>query len=65
MPRHIQIAWGRYIFRLLHDSNPSRCSIWLRDLPLSLWDLAREYGHTEALNAYMVECNRTNTTPIK
>lgn len=60
MPRHIQIAYGRHIFRLMHGTpeQNKRRGIWLRDLPLNLSDLAREYGYFDAVSAYHAECDR-------
>lgn len=58
MPRHIQIAFGRHIFRLLHGGR--NCGLWLRDLPLNLHDLAREYGFRYAYDEYLHECIRTH-----
>jgi hypothetical protein len=49
-PKHLQVAYGRYILRLMDGPKP-RQSIWLRDLPLNLWDLA-SMGYTYAVSAY-------------
>lgn len=38
-PKHLQVAYGRYIGRLMNGPKP-HFSIWLRDLPLNLWDLS-------------------------
>lgn len=56
-PPHLQIAYGRYIFRLMHLTKSSHRinGIWLRDLPLNLIDLAREYGYHHALTAFNIE----------
>lgn len=56
-PKHLQVAYGRHIFRLLHG-NSDRPGLWLRDLPLSLDSLVREFGFIHAGNAYQAECNR-------
>lgn len=62
MPRHIQIAWGRHIFRLLHLGNETR-RLWLRDLPIALTQLGREYGFTHCYRAYLSECERAHVQP--
>lgn len=60
MPRHMQIAYGRFVFRLMHGTpgNAGRPGLWLRDLPLNLCDLVSEYGMIHAGNAYHAECER-------
>ncbi|MBU6429613.1 MAG: hypothetical protein KGR26_11415 [Cyanobacteria bacterium REEB65] len=70
LPRHLQVAFGRGVFRLLHgSSHPTRTAfglthglVYLRDLPLNLADLARR-GFPHALEAYRAECHRTHRTP--
>lgn len=57
MPMHIQVAYGRHIFRLAHGGR--NCGLWLRDLPLNMHDLAHEYQFYGAYNAYLDECKRT------
>jgi hypothetical protein len=58
LPKHIGKAYGRHIFRRLHVG-PVGNALWLRDLPTSIFDLDREYGFTDALQAYHAECGRT------
>jgi hypothetical protein len=63
LPRHLAIAFGRYIFRLMHTppDHPSglhRPSIYLRDLSLSVDD------HLIAYRAYVKECARREIKPV-
>jgi hypothetical protein len=60
MPKHLQVAHGRYVFRLLHTrDNPHHKGIYLRDLPLSMHDLAHcGFPHSRA--AYVLECDRAH-----
>lgn len=60
MPEHIQVAFGRGIFRLLHGNDPR--FIYLRDMPMNLLELANG-GHPHAWWAYRAECTRTGTVP--
>lgn len=54
-PRHLQIAFGRYVFRLFHDKSDNlRGDLWLRDLPHNLKELA-VMGYREALTAFNLE----------
>lgn len=56
VPRHIQVAYGRHVYRLLHVGfNSSRPSLYMRDLPMSLWELDYN-GYPHALMAYRAEC---------
>jgi hypothetical protein len=48
MPRHLQIAWGRHVARL--ECGARDCGLWLRDLPLSVHELAR-LGFNAAVTA--------------
>ena len=66
-PVHLQVAFGRGVFKLLHWTfrNRGRTAygltpglIYLRDLPLNLADLDRR-GYPAALVAYRAECQRT------
>ena len=69
-PRHLQIAFGRAVFRLLHGAGRHRSGfgrtaygltdglVYLRDLPLNLASLAR-LGHGWAMGAYLAECERS------
>lgn len=53
LPRHLAIAYGRYIFRLLHTpADTHRPSVYLRDLSLSVYD------HLTAYRAYAREMAR-------
>lgn len=61
LPAHLGRAWGRHIFALLHLGRNN--GLWLRDLPLSLDSLAREYGFMEPYMAYLNECRRTGQEP--
>lgn len=65
MPKHIQIAYGRYIFKLMHAEEKHRVAIWPRDLPLNLSDLASCYKFSHALTAYRAECQRSGMEPIQ
>ena len=56
IPRHLQIAYGRHIFALLHLTHAERANrphLFLRDAPLSVWE------HPFALESYHAECRRT------
>lgn len=61
LPRHLAIAFGRYIFRLLHspanEDEFHRPSIYLRDLSLAVDD------HVTAYRAYVKECFRHGIRP--
>jgi hypothetical protein len=61
-PRHLQVAYGRGVFRLCHTLQTHGLS-YLRDLPLNLADLAY-MGFEHALASYRNECERTKQTPI-
>ena len=75
LPRHLQVAFGRAVFRLLHgwaeprlrpawrESGLTNGLIYLRDLPLNLCDLERR-GYPHALAAYRSECRRVGIAPI-
>ena len=66
LPRHLQIAFGRGVFRLLHVKPPGEFTpglIYLRDLPLNLATLAA-HGYPHALAAYHAECQRAGIEPI-
>jgi len=52
-PEHIQVAYGRNIARLCSGVSFTS-KVWLRDLPLNLWDLA-DMGYPHALAAYEAE----------
>ena len=56
--RHMQVAWGRHVYRLLHGGRD--CGLYLRDLPLSLWNLA-ERGYTIPLDTYREEVSRNKS----
>jgi hypothetical protein len=58
MPEHVQVAYGRAVFRLLHGRSRSADLIWLVDLPSSLEDLATQYPLPHAWFAYCAECQR-------
>jgi hypothetical protein len=62
-PKHLQTAYGRYIFRLLHNYKGLKHSIWLRDMPLSLFDLAYN-GSKWAIASYLAECQRKGVKRI-
>lgn len=64
--QHLQIAFGRGVFRLLHVKGPGDLTpglIYLRDLPLNLATLAA-YGYPHALAAYHAECQRAGIEAI-
>lgn len=64
-PKHLQVAYGRGIFRLMHwpaEKAKKRPCLWLRDLPLNLWYLHSQ-GFTTCLEAYELECKRTGVQP--
>lgn len=63
MPGYLQVAWGRHVFRLCHGGRD--CGLWLRDLPLNLHDLKREYGFDGALRAYREECARVGIPGVQ
>jgi hypothetical protein len=64
LPRYLQIAFGRGVFRLLHAQRPHTPGlIYLRDLPLNLATLAA-HGYPHALGAYHAECQRAGIGPI-
>lgn len=59
-PRHLLIAYGRHIFRLFHVAGYAtkhKGGLWMRDIPLSICELASEWRRTEAYDAYWAECN--------
>ena len=56
--RHMQVAWGRHVYRLLHGGRD--CGLFLRDLPLNLWNLA-ECGYTVPLDTYRDEVARNGS----
>ena len=66
MPRHIQVAYGRTVFKLCaigFNSLTGRNQInYLRDLPLNLADLARN-GFPWAKWAFDAECRRLHIEP--
>lgn len=58
LPRHLAVAWGRFIFRLLqHDGTSPRVSLYLRDVSLAVTD------HLPAYRAYVKECVRRGIRP--
>jgi hypothetical protein len=71
MDKNLQVAFGRGVFRLLHQYPKvpptayglTNGLIYLRDLPLNLADLFHR-GFPFALRAYRDECERTVKTPM-
>ena len=53
-PDHIQTAYGRHTARLFFGVSVFGGGLWLRDLPLSLFDLDW-HGHKRALEACLEE----------
>lgn len=63
MPRHIQTAFGRYIFRLMHGGpHVNQNGIWLSDLPANIGELVG-MGFEQVGIAYHAECSR-NRVPF-
>lgn len=59
-PKHLLVAFGRRVFRMFHDPefDQRKPGIYLRDLPLSMVELERQFGIGEPLEAYIAECDR-------
>lgn len=59
-PWYLQTAYGRYIARLMYGERTSKCpqfSLWLRDLPLNVYDL--DYaGYCRVVPAFKAEVFR-------
>ena len=53
-PQHLQVAYGRYIARLYMSVPQNSAGIWLRDLPLNLFDL-KDMGFTSAIESCLSE----------
>lgn len=53
LPWHLQVAYGRYIARLMYAERKQvpGFSIWLRDLPLNVYDLGH-MGFSRTVEAY-------------
>jgi hypothetical protein len=62
-PKHLQVAYGRGVYHLLHEPGPHFGLNFLRDLPLNLSTLCTR-GYPHALAAYRAECVRTGIEPI-
>jgi hypothetical protein len=62
LPRHLQVAFGRGVFRLCH-TQLTHGLVYLRDLPLNLDTLSRQ-GFPHALAAYRSECARVQVNPV-
>lgn len=56
-PKHLQVAYGRAVFRLMNKAGDTHGLKYLRDLPLNLWDL-NDLGYYWALRAYNREFDR-------
>lgn len=57
LPRHLAIAWGRYIFRLLWKDDNPKPALYLRDVSLAVTD------HLTAYRSYLRECARHGIRP--
>lgn len=62
LPRHLAVAFGRYIFRLMHtppnENGFHEPSIYLRDTSLAVDE------HLPAYRSYLKECRRHGKTPL-
>lgn len=58
-PRHLQIAYGRYLAKLMFNpkAEQPKFTLWLRDLPLNMFDL-EERGYGFVVKAYEAESGR-------
>ena len=59
LPVHLQRAWGRYVARLMFrpaETLPRR-SLWLRDLPIGVWDL-ESMGFKTVVKEFIEESHR-------
>lgn len=56
-PKHLQVAYGRYIARLLYAPKPTqpKFTLWLVDLPSNVWDLDYN-GNKAVLAAFETQC---------
>lgn len=58
-PRHLQIAYGRYVAKLMFEpkARQPKYTFWLRDLPLNVWDL-EALGFRDAARAFEAESRK-------